>query len=118
MHSSSSVGFPTNMAAFVPARASEFYDYLHSAAKHLPLLFMIVNIVLYSLVSIACFVTVAIGIRFAFLWLRDWLRWHKWLDIIREPISCEQFCEIGSLYYNASFFARIIKTIREKGLLV
>ncbi|MCP4538893.1 MAG: NACHT domain-containing protein [Chloroflexi bacterium] len=51
-------------------------------------------------------------------WSNDWVRWRRWVQSHRSPITSQGLFELFSQYHTASFFAPLVRTIQEQGLLV
>jgi hypothetical protein len=86
--------------------------------QHYPLLYKIGNIILFAVLGIITMMGIGSIILIFCIWVKEWLRFNKWLRSHQGSLTCQELCEIASTYTNTVFYARVIKTVREQHLLV
>jgi len=51
-------------------------------------------------------------------WSKDWVRWHRWMQIHGVSITGQEFLESVDEYHSETWCVRFVRSVREQGVLI
>ena len=76
------------------------------------------SILIVTLEAAPVLVFIWVGLIAAVRWVQDWVRWRKWVRSHRASMTAHELLELVSQYHHRTFRNRLVRAVREQGLLI